>query len=343
MNIYQITTTAELQQIASLEKTLPWWLFDRIPQGFAGRAFAKQILKALPQLPTRLTDWSDDVILQVLTQFPRDAIGNMLFEQADVTRYQALQPRSVSLSELPSLAQQASDVCTTLIAGDQPKFCCDFEQRGPCIVKFASTPRASDLLIAEHTALSVLNQAGIAAAHSMLGSVGGDLFLVIERFDCLGGRGRRGLLSLRALDLEFVGARDHRWPSIAAELAKQALISSEQLSQIQRLFCFGRLIANTDMHAGNLSFFDDHLTTPPYVLTPAYDMLPMAFMSEKSTENFTVTLDPDLPKPIWQQIYPIALQFWQQLADEALLSTTFQQIAKTMQANLQQRVYPNIR
>lgn len=97
MNIYQITTTAELQQIASLEKTLPWWLFDRIPQGFAGRAFAKQILKAHPQLPARLTDWSDDVILQVLTQFPRDAIGNMLFEQADVMRYQALQPdRSLS-------------------------------------------------------------------------------------------------------------------------------------------------------------------------------------------------------------------------------------------------------
>lgn len=108
-----------------------------------------------------MRDWSDEVVLELLSGYPVDAIGNLLIGDKDLLRYQSVNQRSVSLSDLPRLAEQAKNLCQTLISGDQPKFCCDIEAIGPCIVKFAETERHADLLIAEHIALSVLNDAGI--------------------------------------------------------------------------------------------------------------------------------------------------------------------------------------
>ena len=72
-------------------------------------------------------------------------------------------------------------------------------------MKFSETERQNDLLIAEHIALSVLNDAGIPAAQTSLCRAGHYQFLVIRRFDCAGS-GRRGVISLKALNLEFVGS-----------------------------------------------------------------------------------------------------------------------------------------
>jgi len=85
--------------------------------------------------------------------------------------------------------------------------------------------------------LSVLKDAGIASSTSMLVRDGDYQFLVIRRFDYIGETGRRGLVSLKTLDLEFVGSRDHRWSFIADKLAKQGVIDLEQLQIINLLFC----------------------------------------------------------------------------------------------------------
>ena len=336
--IYRITADAKTEFIENIDE-VPWWLFDRLPQGFAGRVYAKQVLRQHPEFSSDLRDWSDPVVLQLLSEYPVDAIGDLLVGNKDLERYLVAENHQVSLADLPRLAEQAKEFSQTLISGDQPKFCCEIEQDGPCIVKFADAERQADLLIAEHTALSVLNDAGIPAAQTMLFRAGHYQFLVIRRFDCVGS-GRRGVVSLKALDLEFVGSRDQRWPVIARQLAEQNVIVSSALSTIQLLFCFGRLIANSDMHSGNLSFFDDDQM--PFALAPAYDQLPMAYASDKQGIS-RITVDSDLPDSAWVEAFPLAQRFWQTLIEQPLLNESFRDIAAQMLHYVQRDVAVKIR
>jgi hypothetical protein len=206
-------------------------------------------------------------------------------------------------------------------------------------VKFAETERHADLLIAEHIALSVLNDAGIPAAYTMLIRSGTYQFLVIRRFDCIHS-GRRGMLSLKALDVEFVGSRDQRWPMIVSQLVEQVIVEPYALNTSQLLFCFGRLIGNSDMHTGNISFFNDGQT--PFALAPAYDQLPMAYHSDKQ-DIVLITVDGDLPDRSWTEALPLALRFWRTLAEQPLLSELFRNIAMQMLRYVQHDVVKKIR
>lgn len=336
--IYRVSHAAQTSFVEHIE-VVPWWLFDRLPQGFAGRIYAKMVLKQHPEFSSDLRDWSDLVVLQLLSEYPVDAIGHLLIGENDLERYRVAENCPVSLADLPRLAEQAKEFCQTLISGEQPKFCCDIEQHGSCIVKFAETERQADLLIAEHIALSVLNDAGIPAAKTTLFRAGLYQFLVIRRFDCIGS-GRRGLVSLKALDLEFVGSRDQRWPAIACQLTEQGVIAASALPTIQLLFCFGRLIANSDMHSGNLAFFFDGQM--PFALAPAYDQLPMAYASDKQHIS-QISVDTDLPSSVWTKALPLALCFWQTLAEQLLLSESFRNIAVQMLNYVQHDIAVKIR
>jgi hypothetical protein len=325
--IYRITPSAQTSLYEHVE-TVPWWLFDRVPQGFSGRAYAKQILKQNPAFSVEPRDWSDEIVLRLLAEYPVDSIGNLLVGDKDLVQYKTVHDDPVSLTDLLLLAGQSKEICHALIAGEQPKFCCYVEQMGPCIVKFAETEHQADLLIAEHLALSILNAAGISAAQTTLFRAGHYQFLIIRRFDCVGGAGRCGVISLKALDMEFVGSRDQRWPVIARQLVEQGIVATRSLDTIERLFCFGRLIANSDMHSGNLSFFDNG--NMPFVLTPAYDQLPMAYAASDKQKNLIITVDTDLSNLPWNEVLPLALRFWKTLSDQTLLSRSFRDVAVQM-------------
>lgn len=149
------------------------------------------------------------------------------------------------------------------------------------IVKFSEleagpvTERWRDLLLAEHYALETLRDAGIPAAKTRKLDLGDQRFLEVERFDRIGNLGRRGLISLAALDAEFVGMGTGGWPTIARRLATDGQIRPEAAVGANLLWDFGTLIGNADMHNGNLSFVSEH--SRPYDIAPAYDMTPMAF------------------------------------------------------------------
>jgi hypothetical protein len=78
-------------------------------------------------------------------------------------------------------------------------------------------------------------------------------YLQVERFDRVGRAGRLGLISLGALDDEFVGER-LGWSQSAAALLRAGLIDAGDARELRWLSAFGSLIANTDMHLGNASF-----------------------------------------------------------------------------------------
>lgn len=104
---------------------------------------------------------------------------------------------------------------------------------------------------------------------------GGQRFLEVPRFDRIGQLGRLAVFSLRALDAEFIGDVSAPWPLLVGRLAAHGHVHADAVAGAARLWAFGTLIGNTDMHAGNVSFIGAH--GRPYQLAPAYDVLPMAF------------------------------------------------------------------
>ncbi|WP_321029241.1 HipA domain-containing protein [Enterobacter sichuanensis] len=226
----------------------------------------------------------------------------------------------------PSLAQavSAGDVPGSSAGGEQPKFC-TYTERGHVIVKFTApddnpvSERWRDLLLAEHLALRVL---GVETA---VFDFGGQRFLEIPRFDRTGPLGRKGLFSLRALEAEFVGRARETWPVLVNELAKQGCVHPDAVASTARLWAFGTLIGNTDMHHGNLSFISSH--GRPYDLAPAYDMLPMGF-APKSGGALVNTLRPvtlidAVAGEIWHEALELAERFYALASDCRRFSASF--------------------
>ena len=299
--VYRVTTTGQIVALGTLYPVrpdgfvmvqtdgatthyegLPWWLNDMRPQGFLGRAYAQRHAPSLG-LPADVRHWSDADALRALLASGADPVGNLLMGELARDHFvNAPAPQASAPADYPRLAAQAisADATWSSAAGEQPKFCA-LSARGHVLVKFTAaevspvSTRWRDLLVAEHLALETLQGAGIAAARSRLLDVGTQRFLDLERFDRVGLHGRRALISLASLDGEFVGDATAPWPAITAQLAKLGVITPEAHARSALLFAFGTLIGNTDMHAGNLSFISD--SGQPYALSPAYDMLPMAF------------------------------------------------------------------
>lgn len=271
---------------------LPWWLFDMRPQGYLGRAYAARygVELGLPENPKY---WADAHVLRALLAHGHDVVGNLLL--GDHARDRFLNapvvdpiPEEHKTGKYARLALEAvrGGMPGSSAGGEQPKFAAyAMTSDGPrhVLVKFSEleqnpvSERWRDLLLVEHIALDTLRDAGILAAKTRIVDHSGQRFLEVERFDRIGSLGRRALLSMAALDAEFIGMGAGDWPVIARRLASREIraICAEALDQVDLLWAFGILIGNTDMHNGNLSFTSED--GRPYAIAPAYDMTSMAF------------------------------------------------------------------
>lgn len=299
---------------------LPWWLFDMRPQGYLGRAYARHHAKRL-LLPERLSDWSDSHVLQALQQHGDDLAGNLLIgEQAEQRFINAPQPQPIALAHKArayaglASAAEAGELPGSSAAGEQPKFTAYVEtEQGSAhvIVKFSAaqdnvvSERWRDLLLAEHIALEVLAQSGVPAASSRIVDHAGQRFLEVERFDRAGAMGRTALLSLAALDAEFVGSGG-RWYEVSQALVQQQCVVLAASQGAALLWAFGTLMGNTDMHNGNLSFTSDQ--GRPYQLAPAYDMTPMAFAPSSGGGMGHEIPEPRITTAISGELWRVALQ-----------------------------------
>ena len=135
------------------------------------------------------------------------------------------------------------------------------------------------------------------------------------------------MVSLEAVGAEFLGSLAN-WPVALRHLAQAKRISEQDAARGTLQWAFGRLIANSDMHAGNLSFFmdSDRLT-----LTPAYDMLPMALAPNtlgEMRDSVTLRLDVTLPRAVWQPASVMAKAYWQAVIEEEAFSAGFRAVAR---------------
>lgn len=334
---------------------LPWWLFDIRPQGFLGRAYAEQHASALG-LPARLAEWSDAHALRALLAHGHDAMGNLLL--GDVAREHFLNAPLptpiVARRKGPAYARLAAaaargELPASSAGGEQPKFvACVLAAGQPqqVLVKFSLpdgssgtnpvTERWRDLLLAEHLALETLAANGVAAALSQLVDHGGQRFLETARFDRVGALGRRALLSLTALEAEFVGDARAPWPVLTARLAQAGHITPQAAAGAALLYAFGTLIGNTDMHNGNLSFVGEN--GAPFELAPAYDMLPMGF-APRAGGGLPDTLPPpqlhaSVGNPAWAQALDVAKAFLGRVRADDRFSDHFQPCVETLSTHL---------
>jgi HipA-like protein len=338
-NSYYVT--AGPARIAGLFAGIPYFLQDARPAGFQGRA----IPGAYPELalPTRVVDWTDEHFLVYLTRRASDTTGALIVGSESMDRHLAgthrvpLVPENDRVTEYPRFADQAmaGSPPGSSAQGEHPKFTAWVgtpERRVAVIVKFSpphSTAvgrRWADLLICEHLAHRVLEEEGITACKSEVLDYGGRVFLQCERFDRVGPEGRRGVVSLFALDTCRYGQLDS-WTACAQRLGEDQLLPAEDADRIGLLDAFGALTANTDRHFGNITLFDDY--HGPFRLAPAYDMLPMLF-APQSDQIVPRQFEAPTPRAAWLSVWPrarsLAETYWSRVIADGRLSEEFRQL-----------------
>ena len=328
---------------------LPYPLYDMRPQGYMGRQFARAEHRQLG-VSANPQEWGDDDIAWVLSRSGSDASGNLIlgdraFEHWQATKLAPIEPlraRGIGAA-YALLAEHAigAGVAGSSAAGEFPKFAALRERAGGAtphvLVKFSGAERSaavrrwSDLLVCEHLALeSIADLPGGAAARSCIVEHAGRTFLEVERFDRHGLFGRSRLTSLSTLDAALLGTGTSDWIVIAERFQAVGLLDAEAVERVRHLWWFGRLIANSDMHTGNLSFApNDGLS-----LAPAYDMLPMLYAPLAGGEVPVRSFEPALPLPpqraAWEAACAAAIAFWDRAAADERIGAAFR---RTCSAN----------
>lgn len=330
---------------------LPFFLEDLRPAGFLGRLIPR--LHPEVGFPNDVSMWSADHCVRYFSRYGWNLLGNLLIGEEAFARYledARIEPEFVLKQKraniYPKLAADILNAGTpgSSAGGEQPKF---LATKGPeysdVLVKF-SPPRSNsvgwriaDLLVCEHLALETLRGVGCSTSVTeLVEGEGGQIFLEVERFDRLGRKGRRGLVSLRAINLEYVGNPGASWVETAHDLLRMKLIDEGTLNQICFFELFGKLIANSDMHLGNLSFYTHAGKIKS--LAPLYDMLPMLYAPLHGQ-----ILDRDfVPRPpkqsefaVWERARGAAFDFWLRASKHKLISKDFRAIAKENAQKLQ--------
>ncbi len=321
---------------------LPYFLFDLQPAGFLGRLVPK--IHPDEHFPSDIGLWSQTQTLRYLSLYGWDLPGNLIVGEPALQLFLAMQqnknhsPVPVRDRETlyPRLAQEilSYGVPGSSAGGEQPKFLAVRQNESnttPVLVKFsppahdATSIRLADLLICEHIAHEILEESNQPSARSTLIFADDRTFLEVERFDRIQTpHQRRGVISMRALDAEFVG-RGEGWREIAQALADLRIITQEDAERVIWLESFGDVIANTDMHCGNLAFWINGLTVEG--LTPTYDMTCMRYAPYRGHLTHTPLTLRNTDKHRPTDAIKSGLLFWNAVREHARISTSMQQIA----------------
>jgi hypothetical protein len=172
-------------------------------------------------------------------------------------------------------------------------------------------------LILEGVALDVVGSRGISAAPTNVLETPSHWFLESERFDRMGVRGRRGVLSLAALHDDPADP----WARAATSLRQAGRLTDEDARRLRWLDAFGALIGNTDRHQYNILFFTEEGIPR---LAPAFEQVSTLYAPTADGQvpprvfavpNFTSdTLD------VWDDARDAARQFWVRGGEDARLS-----------------------
>lgn len=328
-----------------LYEGLPPYCVDMAPQGFLGRGFVAQHSEL--ELPERLNDWTDDHRLIAIAKHGDDCTGNLVVGRESMDLFLASKapvgkPSYTVLADAAAAGNAGSSA-----GGEQPKFAA-YNGQHHVIVKFTpgddspADVRWRDLLICEAVAAKyVWAGTGLMTECQWL-EEGNRRFLESVRFDRVGARGRRGVLSLAAVADEWLGTRDN-WIEASRRMLNARMTSEEAATKIRWLEAFGRLIGNNDRHFGNITFYcDETRPTPSLELAPAYDMLPMRYAP---TAAGVPALASELPQQtadlldVWSPAAIAARNFWEEIESIPEVSRGFRELAGGLVQALNQNAH----
>ena len=314
---------------------LPWFLDDLRPQGFLGKKIAQELAKS-GKVPPDPRYWHSGHLLDFLLEHGADLPGNLLLGEHAIESFYQLRWLDATQEQYGKTAKDIliGPMYGSSAGGEQPKFTA-FRHSHHVLVKFSpagDSPvarRWQDLLVAEHLALRLLAQTGIAVAKSSILHSQGRVFLESRRFDRIGLRGRKPALSLRAVDAEFTGMGQD-WAKVADALVAEGRLDLANAEQMTFLWLFGQWIGNNDMHLGNLSLAPaDSFLSAQFSLCPVYDMLPMLYAPIRDELVKRPWYPPVHEEhcPTWLQSGQVAVRFWQEVMHDDRISNSFKEIA----------------
>lgn len=324
----ELTTLAARQSVwmpaGRLSDGLPVELADARPSGFLGHLFAAT--HADLRLPARLADWSDHHILIAMSRRGEDLPGNLIVGEESFARWQAPGGVASTRDEYPALANAtiAGHPPGSSAGGERPKFGVLVDGRH-MLVKFAArggttdvvARRWCDLLILESVALDVVGSSGISAARTTVIDTPSHWFLESERFDRVGDRGRRGVLSLAALH----GDPRDSWARAATSLNRAGRLSDDDARRLRWLDAFGACIGNTDRHQYNVLFFTEE--DPPR-LAPVFDQVSMLYAptADGQAPPRVLAVPPVTSDTldVWDEARDAARRFWGRGSEDPRLS-----------------------
>ncbi|MBY0526987.1 MAG: type II toxin-antitoxin system HipA family toxin YjjJ [Gemmataceae bacterium] len=306
---------------------LPPFAADMSPQGYIGRSFPGRFPEL--GLPPTIRQWSDDHRLIALARRGEDCVGNLIIGSESLARFLGSEPTNVDREAFAETVEASlQDRPGSSAGGEQPKFGV-YSGGRHVLVKFARLDgsdvavRWADLLVCERMALDTVRKAGIESAVAESFDVGGCRFLEVVRFDRVGARGRKGTISLAAIDAEYFGFLDN-WTNAASRLLTAGWIDDATARNLRWIDTFGQLIGNEDRHFWNVSFFEE--CGSELTLTPVYDILPMVF-APSGPHLTNRAFSPPAPTAanldVWPDAARWAMEYWSRLAETSQLSDAF--------------------
>lgn len=320
---------------------LPPEIADMRPSGFIGRGFTRRF----PELPVpeRVDDWSDHHTVIALARRGEDLPGNLVLGDESIARWFEHAPPAVTRADYPSLAESATagDIRGSSAGGDRPKFGV-FADGRHVLVKYAGgegpvAERWRDLLALEDIAIAVLRGLGPAmAVDAQLVDTATHRFLEVERFDRIGERGRRAVITLAAAHARATDT----WAQAARSMADAGTLSHGDARTLQCLDAFAQLIANTDRHHYNVALFPqlsgERESTAArarrYALAPAFDQVPMLYAptggGQLPERAFSRAAPAGDTWNVWEDAVALGTEFWKRAASDARVGERMRAVAR---------------
>lgn len=328
-----------LQDIAGVYPNFPWFLDNLRPAGFLGRTWVRAHAGAMGW-PEDLTQWTDEQVVAAASEAPWDWRGNLGLEVLrdgdepalpSATRFGAYAERARAVLDGATIGASAE--------GEQPKFTARLDDGRTVLVKFShimtghpSGRRWGDILVTEAVAAQVMALHALTSASTQVWRHADRVWLEADLFDRVPGGGRHGLVSLRSLARGFsYSGPQGNWLAPVGHLERRGAVERSIVEQASRLGQLGQLLANTDMHLGNLSFLLS--PTPPLLaLAPVYDMAPMMWapLSSGAVPELTRVKLPAVDDP---DMLRVAQEIWTTTAAHELVSDEWRRWA--MQRSVQ--------
>lgn len=122
------------------------------------------------------------------------------------------------------------------------------------------------------------------------------------------------------------------WVSAASRLERSGMLSRHDAAHLRWLAVFGKLIANTDQHFGNISLTPMDAKNR-FALAPVYDMLPMLYVPA-GEEVPTRVFDPQVRAKAravdhWEDALHWATTFWETAAEDDRISEGFRGLCRS--------------